>query len=349
MVATMQRVTLQTIAKSCGFSVSTVSAVLRGEGDSSRIKPATQQEIVKVAESLGYQPNIIARALRSGKTGIVAIAGSPANFPIRQMRQSAVADAITRRGYRAYMFDFSWDRGNERTFLENISAISPEGLIVSEISDNNPRAIEYLLTLKKRGVTVLSLDKITSAPIDQAYIDRFDVGYMAAEYLIKLGHRKICYMLSRKTARGVAADRAHGFEQALTDAGIEVTDDNFMPVENGGNDAAKGYKLIMEGLMSPGKYTAIMTTNDMTAAGIMKGCIKLGIRIPADISLIGAEGLPITDFLPVPLTSIAFPIAQLAETAGDVFVDAFNNGDHQAANIKVDPYLIERSSCRKIR
>ena len=349
MVAIMQRVTLQTIAKSSGFSVSTVSAVLRGEGDASRIKPSTQQEIVRIAESLGYQPNILARALRSGKTGIVAIAGSPSNFPIRQMRQSSVADAFTRRGYRVHMFDFSWDRGNERTFLENVAAISPEGLIISEVSDNNPTAIEYLMALKKRGVTVLSLDKITSAPIDQVYIDRFDVGYMAAEYLIKLGHRKICYLIDRKTAKGVAADRAHGFEKAMADAGLEVWDDNFLPVANGGDDSEKGYKIAMEGLVTPGKYTAIMTTNDLTAAGVMKGCMKLGIRIPADISLIGAEGLPIMNYLPVPLTSIAFPISQLAETAGDVFVDAFNNKGHQPVNIKVDPYLIVRSSCRQVR
>ena len=346
---TMQHVTLQTIAKASGFAVSTVSAVLRGQGDASRIKPSTQKEIIRIAESLGYQPNIIARALRSGKTGIVAIAASPAGFPIRQMRQSAVADSITRQGYRVHMFDFSWDRGNERAFLENITAISPEGLIISEISDNNPAAIEYLMMLKKRGVTVLSLDKIASAPIDQVYIDRFDVGYMATEYLIKLGHRKICYLLSKKTARGVAADRARGFEKAMADAGLKTSDDSFAWIKDGADDSDKGYRIVMEGLISPGKCTAVMTTNDLTAAGVMKGCIKLGIRIPADISLIGAEGLPIMDYLPVPLTSIAFPISQLAQTAGEVFVDAFNNSKHQMVKVKIDPYLIERSSCRRAR
>jgi DNA-binding LacI/PurR family transcriptional regulator len=247
------------------------------------------------------------------------------------------------------MFDFSWDRGNERAFLENVMAISPEGLIISEVSDNNPAAIEYLVALKKRGVMVISLDKITTAPIDQVYIDRFDVGYMAAEYLIKLGHRNICYLLDRKIARGVAADRARGFEKAMADAGIEVSDSNFIAPADGPDDSGKGYRTIMEGLITPGKYTAIMTPNDLTAAGVMKGCIKLGIHIPEDLSLVGAEGLPIMDYLPVPLTSIAFPVSQLAETAGDVFIDAFNNDNHQPVNIKVAPYLIARSSCRQVR
>jgi len=336
--------TAREIAKAVGFSVSTVTKVLRGDGDAYRIPRDAQSRIMDAARRLGYSPNYYARALRKGKSGLVAIVGAPGNFPIRDLRQKAAARALVQRGYRVYLFDFAWGGDQEGQVLRDIESLRPEGVLISEIL--RPNLVERINRMKDR-IPMAGLDYIEGAEIDQVYVDREAVGYLAARCLIDAGHRDIAYVLDDGPGWYIA-QRKSGFARAVSEAGLPAHFEHLpRRTHHSDSPAHSGYQWAMANLRA-GRFTGLAALSDTVALGIMRACFEMEIPIPESLSLIGAEGLPMSEFLAVPLSSVAFPVDREAERAVEFLVERIqgHSGPPRTEAISPEPWI--RQSIRPI-
>ncbi|MDD3926522.1 MAG: LacI family DNA-binding transcriptional regulator [bacterium] len=348
------------VAQKSGYAVSTVSLVLSGRGDELSISRKAQERIIRAAEELGYQPNQLARALQSGKTGIIAVIGSTGGFTIRQMRQYQVASLLRDRGYRVMLYDFSWDEVDRVRLLREVMAMRPEGVIISEIRNNAPDLLKAVTNIHDKGTPIVSLDIIDIegftdeefAGIDQVYFDRSAISYGCTRYLLELGHRSIRYVIGGKSpSNWVSKLRQRGYESAMRESGLQITGDDFfwldsLPVE--ANNFEKGRLAVMANAFRDGEYTAVLAVNDEVAIGMLRGCDEKGLKVPDDVSIVGSENLPVSAYASVPLTTMAFPVDRVAGEAVDILMKRLAGWDGTPVNIAVEPRLVIRDSCRRI-
>jgi len=337
----MGKATTKCVAEQVGYSVSTVSKVLRGEGEAYRIRPEVARRILDAADTLGYAPDHLARSLKRGRTGLVAIVGGSLSFPVRELRQHAAARAVIASGFRVHLFDFAWSSGQTAQWLQDVVSLRPEGILASEAVI--PEIIEGLRAIQARGTPVVGLDYAEGLDIDQVYIDRESAGYLAAHHLASLGHRRIGYVISKGEGWYIS-ERVKGFRKAAAEAGLSEDEAPVVRFASTGDYYRRGYELAKAELLTPGRFTGIATLSDPSAIGIMRACAEEGVRIPRDLSLVGAEGLPGIEYLPIPLTSVAWPVADVARRAVEFLVERIRGYDGPPRVEKVQPRLDVRAS-----
>ncbi len=169
-------------------------------------------------------------------------------------------------------------------------------------------------------------------------------GYLAGQYLLRLNHRRIgCITFSQPLS--YVTSRIVGFRQALSEAGIELTTEDFA-IGNGRYDS--GYQAMQELLQRRSDLTAVFVFNDLMALGAMNALHKQGIRVPEDLSIIGYDDIFYASAFQPALTTIAQPIATMGQTCIALLLERIQQPDKQSTQITLPVELIERSSCRPL-
>ena len=177
-------------------------------------------------------------------------------------------------------------------------------------------------------------------------IDDEHGGYIAAKYLLDLGHRKIGMILPDYWYDNVWNRRKAGYKKALEEAGVEydidlIESENTFSIEGSGQAAMNLIK------RNPG-MTAIIFVSDRQAFGGMKAMAKNGIKVPDDISVLGFDNSAFCDLFSPALTSIEMHFDKIGKMAAELVVQAIKNGSASHENIILKPELVLRDSCRKI-
>jgi DNA-binding LacI/PurR family transcriptional regulator len=282
------------VARRAGVSQSTVSLVFSGKGRG-RVSEATQEHVRRCARELGYRPNVAAQALRLGTSRAVALLVPDITNPFfsRVLRgaQRAAQDA----GYTVALVDTGNDRRWEAQSFEALRAGPVDGYLLFEVSA--PEALGP-------GENVVLME--TEAPGRPSV--RFDAegGAAAAfEHLLELGHRRIGHL-----AAGFDAPTFHLREAArrrvLGDAGVDprAQPRAVTPIDIDAASQAAG-PLLDE------QPTAVFCDDDVIAAGLYLAARERGLRIPADLSVVGFDDMDFARVLEPPLTTVALDAEQL--------------------------------------
>ena len=169
-------------------------------------------------------------------------------------------------------------------------------------------------------------------------------GYLAGQYLLRLNHRRIgCITFSQPLS--YVTSRIVGFRQALSEAGIELTTEDFA-IGNGRYDS--GYQAMQELRQRRPDLTAVFVFNDLMALGAMNGLHAQGIRVPEDISIIGYDNIFYASTFEPALTTIAQPIAAIGQECIARLLERIHQPEKQPAHTTLPVELIERSSCRRL-
>ncbi|KUG51124.1 LacI family transcriptional regulator [Serinicoccus chungangensis] len=316
------------VARRAGVSQTAVSFVMNGLAEGN-VSPATRDKILRAAEDLGYEPNEVARSLRSSRTrtlGMVtdAIASSP--FAGRIM--GGAGERAAADGYAVMTIDTHGHAEREAGALAELVRRRVDGLIYASMGfrvlDRAPAArIPVVLA----NCTARSEEELSVVPDDAGG------ARVAAEHLLGLGHRDLA-MLSGHYERGadgtVAGNvsgpiRARAFEEAVRSTGAAVK------VVPGGWEIRTGYAAalaLLDGApptsgSAGGGPTAIFATTDRAALGVLLAAAHLGLQVPQDLSVVGfddQDGLA-ADVVPA-LTTVALPHAAMGEVAVDMALEA---------------------------
>jgi len=335
-------VTLKDIAEHTGLSIMTVSRVVRGRPD---VSAASRRKILAAVQRLGYIPNPAARQLvsRTAAPRQDRIIGTIFSREV-VTSHSYFAGIIQGIADEARRWDchllFGYGLGDSTESLEYPKMIRDVMtrwiVLVGKVS---PR---FVRQLRANGFSLVLADmRPPIRDVDAVVCDDAAGAYDATRHLIKLGHEHIA--LIRGPARHPFFESlAGGYRRALSEAGIVVADDLVVEAAlspQGGYDA-------MEALLKLSRRPTAIFTNDDMAIGALRAIHERGLRVPADIALVGYDDIEYAAHSTPPLTTIAVPKEEMGRRAVRQAIAQMEQGEqHVYSTTVVAHSLVIRSSC----
>jgi DNA-binding LacI/PurR family transcriptional regulator len=302
-------VRLRDVAEHAGVSVKTVSNVVHGHpGVSREMRERVQASI----ESLGYLPNISARSLRTGRSGLIGLALPRISDPYFTEVAAAVIDAAAERGLSVLVEQTDGDALREAEVLHGRRPTLVDGLIFSPISISQ----ELLDTASPAVPVVLLGEHLLASRRSRVAVDNVAASAEAVSHLLGLGRRRIAAVGAKRGSTAATAElRLRGYRQALREAGVAHDAELEVPVQHFSWDegAAAVDRLVTKGV----PFDALFCFNDLMALGALEALQRHGIRVPDDVAVVGFDDVPQSRHATPPLTTIAPDIEVIARSAVD--------------------------------
>ncbi|ROP64814.1 LacI family transcriptional regulator [Curtobacterium sp. PhB130] len=324
------RVTIADVARAAGVSIPTVSKVINNRDG---VASATMLRVQEVVERLGYETSLVARSLRSSRTGVIGIL-VPEFEPFSTELLRGVSAAAIGTGYEllayAGLVTGASQPGWERRSLSRLSGTLIDGAIV----------VTPTTALPTSSIPVVAIDPHTG-PEGHATVDTDNEGgaRSAVEHLLALGHTRIAHIHGRADLAS-AQLRETGYRGALAAAGIHVDEDL---VRAGDYQEDRATAVARELLSIPDRPTAVFAANDSSAIGVLHAAAALGLRVPEDLSVIGFDDVPQASTTTPPLTTVAQPLADLGAAAVEMLLTMLR-GEPSPEHVRLSTSLRVRQS-----
>jgi LacI family transcriptional regulator len=338
---------IREVADHIGVSRSTVSNVLNGRED--QVSPETRDRVLNAVRKLGYRPAAAPKRGAPANTRNISVMMSDwGDSPIVGNGYygeitDGIFGAVSRTGWSVTFFlDVAWNNIHRelRDFVDGRS----DGMLLVAPSIESP----VIAALRERGTPFVVLGSTFGDPeISEVDINNRVGAAMAVEHLAENGHRRIAHFAGQ-AGQSSAELRREGFGKALLDLGL---DPEACPVLEGGYTNEDGERLavhcVESGLVK--EITAVFCANDGSAMGALKAFLRLGIRVPEDISIVGFDGSFILGSSPVPLTSLRQPFREISGQAVSLLKDRVRTSRPSVAHIHFNPDLVVGDSVLDIR
>lgn len=327
--------TLDDLARLSGVSRATVSRVINGGS----VAPETRQKVLDVLETTDYRPNLAARNLASGRSGVVGVVmhvAAPLTFGDAYFSEllTGICDSLTSQA--AGMMLWLGNRTKEET-LDNILGMGMlDGVIVTADTIDDP--LVDGLRASKLAVVLVGHRR---ADRDASYVD---IDHEAAAesitgHLIQSGRTKPIHITGRPNSVS-GRDRAIGFRRALRKAGLP-TEDSVAP---GDYTFESGYE-VARGLVESGRdFDAVFCGNDNTARGLYRAFDEAGLRIPDDVAVAGFDDLDFAAELDPPLTTVRQGVGDIGQEAARTLLSLLKNPDSGPRRVLLPTELVVRGS-----
>lgn len=329
-----QRLRLRDIAFAANVSISTVSRVFNNvEG----ISQSVRERVLKAAANLGYQAGV------DGLKSIHLFANSSlADSPFYHGIIMGIEAECRRHDIELHYMVVERGSGSRAYILEKVMRHNTDGLIF--LAQDDRELLEQVLDLNFRVVLVNAEHE--GLPVDTFLPDNQVGPLFAMRHLIERGHRRILHVnsLRRRTLRR----RYEGYQNGLAEAGIAhdpqlvlVLDEPFNML----NVYARMKALLAE---QPPAFTAVFCANDLSAFGVARALQESGLRIPQDISLVGYDNLPMSEFASPPLTTVSVDCQALGMMAVQRLTERAATPNLAPIRVELFTRLVERQSVSTI-
>jgi DNA-binding LacI/PurR family transcriptional regulator len=324
---------MRDVALHAGVSPKTVSNVMNGYP---YIREATRLKVLASIESLGYEMNLSARNLKSGRTGIIGLAVPRLNLPYFAELADSVIDAAEKHGLTVMIEQTGAVRDRELAALARPRGHLVDGLLFSPLGLGPDDAEQLRISTPM----VLLGERIFHGPVDHVMIDNVAGTRAAVEHLLTLGRRRIAVIGTHPGELvGTAAIRYDAYLAALTDAGVKPVNKLALPAcpwhRADGADAME--KLVASGA----KFDAVLGLNDSLALGAIRVLSRHGYRIPDDVAVAGFDDIDESRFSTPTLTTVDPGRAEIATTAVELLVERMA-GDESAQREIIAPFELHR-------
>ncbi|SEG18248.1 substrate-binding domain-containing protein [Vibrio hangzhouensis] len=330
--------TIKEVAKEAGVSIATTSRVINNAPHTSEAAIIAVKQAMK---KLGYRPNANARALVSKSSNTIGILVHDVSAPFFGAMVKAIDSVACEQGKQILIGSGYHDPVKERNAINLLMSSRCESLVIHSkgLSD------QELTELAQEIPGMMVINRSVPAIADRCIaLDNFKGAYLATEFLIKNGHRKIGYIASNHDIDD-AYDRKAGYLAALIDHDIEAHEEL---IESGEPDEIGGEQAMVNLLAKNLSLTAVATYNDDMAAGCLALIQENGIRIPEDMSVIGFDDGLIARFIYPRLTTIRYPIQVMAKQAVLEALDRAAGKEVVREQNLFAPILVKRSSVGRI-
>jgi len=330
----MKYITLKMVAEKAGVSVNTASRAINRKPD---INQETKKRILKVAQELGYVRNDTAVALRTKKTGTIGVVIADNRNPFYAEVLNGMEVAARGKNYHIILANTQRDYKKEEEAINLLLAKRVDGLLITPVQDRD----DDIKNLIKANIPFVVVGRdFENIEVNAVYNNEVKGGFLATEYLIKKGHKKIAFMggfLYKSPARG----RLGGYKKALNKYKIPW-DDTLISI--GEIDIEDGYCRTKQMLEEKLNFTAIFTYNDMLAFGAMRAIKEKGLRIPEDIGLVGYDDISFSSLISPLLTTIRLKKQNLGVESVRLLLSYINNQRKKTKKIILNVELIVRET-----
>ncbi|MHA2101203.1 MAG: LacI family DNA-binding transcriptional regulator [Candidatus Kariarchaeaceae archaeon] len=333
----MRQVTIKNIAHKLNISPSTVSRALNDHPD---IRIHTKDLVKKAAIELGYNPNIIARNLKSSKSKQIGVIVPEIRHDFFANAISGIEEVAYQKGYTIVIAQSNEQKEREIINLNSMYLHRVAGIIVS-ISQTTTNS-DHFKNLLDRGTKMVFFDRVCyDLNTPRIHIDDLKSSYEVVEYLIKSGYEKVVHFAGPQTL-GICKNRKLGYEKALKELNV-----NYAPIIfEGGMHESDGYNHVNNLIDSGINSCAIFAVNDPVAIGAIKRLKELNIDVPGQIGMVGFSNNPITEMISPALTTVDQYSFEMGVKAAEILISNIENPTESNSNIdiKLDTSLIIRES-----
>ena len=318
------RVTIRDVARSAGVSIGTVSRALNGRAG---VHPDTRRRVSAAVAALGFDPDQTARELsnrRPVRVGLSVAHGHRRLIPFFVLFHEHLLDALASSGFRVH---------DVPTGADGLPTEEADVFVLLGAHPDDPR-ITHLQGLGRPVVLIGQRSAVFSVAADDVL-----GGRLAAEHLLRLGHREILHVTGDLHSQAFA-DRAEGFAQALRDADVAIA----KPLVCDDLTALGAYRALRRHLDAGGRPSAVFAGTDEMAVGCRTAALDAGLAVPVDLSVVGFDDMP---EIGAGLTTVRQDISELARVAVELIHEAL--GGHSARTVRLPVHLITRGSTAERR
>jgi LacI family fructose operon transcriptional repressor len=323
---------IKDVAERAGVSTASVSRVLAGKEHVSR---EMRERVMAAVEELDYQPNLVARSLRSQRSSTVGLIVSDIRNPFFTDVSRAVEDTVHKQRYALFLCNADENPDKEALYLEQMQAQNVAGIIYSPTR----QAAENYADLDISAPTVIIDRAVRSSDVDMVLIDNVDAAYRLTEHLIENGYRRIAGLFGEASVTG--RERRQGYEQALQahDLAPPKEQARYVPPRiEAGKSAA------LELLAQDQPPDAIVTTNSLLTAGALMAIRHLGLTIPDDVGLVGFDETTWGGLVEPAVTIISQPTYEIGATAAALLLQRVDKPDRPPRKVILHGELVVRGS-----
>jgi DNA-binding LacI/PurR family transcriptional regulator len=327
-----RRPTIKDVAEAAGVSRSTVSRALTGRGYAAS---DVRERVLRAAAELGYVPDVMARTLKQQVSRSVGVLVSDLRNPFYAELAAGASREARERGYTMVLADTSLSAEAEREAAEALVALRVAGVIVTP---NSPAVSTYLAS---HGIPVVEVDRQFAAGSTDGVVVGNRVGARTATaHLVGLGHRRIALFID-ETDWTTGYERYQGYLEALAAGAVKV--DPALVVSSGW-DVADSRRRALGMLRDPGRPTAVFAANNVLAEGVWRAIHELGLRVPADVSLVAFDDAPWMSMVSPTVTTVSQDTVNLGATAVRRLDERIGMPEADSVTTVLNVHLVARES-----
>ncbi|MEC3992299.1 LacI family DNA-binding transcriptional regulator [Actinacidiphila sp. DG2A-62] len=305
-------VSLKDVASRAGVSLRTASKVVNGNP---HLRPATRERVLRAIDELGYRPNLTARHLRSGRTGLITMAVPDLSGPYFAELAGAVIETAARYGRTVLVEHTGGSHEREVMVCDGARSHLADGLILSPVRLGE----DDLLARTDSTPLVLLGEAEYRVPYDHIAIDDIAAARTAVRHLTGLGRRRVAFVgAGPASGRRQAHARLRGWREELAAAGAESRETLVAATEGQGRqDGMAAMDRLLEERNRAGHEPpdAVFAYNDRMALGAMRALARRGLRVPEDVAVVGFDDTDEGRYAAVSLTTVAPDTSAIARLA----------------------------------
>ncbi|TVY05473.1 LacI family DNA-binding transcriptional regulator [Paenibacillus cremeus] len=343
-------ITIYDIAQNVNASPATVSRVL--SNSEYPVSAKLSQKIKAVAKEMGYTPNMLGRQLKKNNTMSIGVIIPSISNPFYADVVLGIEEIARSNGYQVLLCNSHQNPDLEAEYLQTLLEKQVKGIILSSISRKKGWLAGYLA----KGLNIISIDqKIDNRHVYQIEFDYRKGSALACRHLIEQGHKKIAF-ISAALDRPTRLNLYRGYQDALREAGLTPLKKEWIQLskacENLNYDSAfefnNGKQLTRNLLKMKDLPTAIITCNDLTAAGVINELNEQGLHVPGEVSVVGFDNIELSQMLTPALTTVDLPKYEMGRLACSKLMALLNGDDTNQKEVMLQPILIARNSVARL-
>jgi LacI family transcriptional regulator/LacI family repressor for deo operon, udp, cdd, tsx, nupC, and nupG len=332
-----KNISLNKVAEKAGVSTATVSRVIN---NSPNVNPETRLKVQQVIKELKYSPNRVAQRLRNRNVSSnllgVLIPDIQNPFYVEVLR--GIEDVAYENKYALIMCNFAQDERKEMLYLDILQSESIDGLIAAPTNEHDQKVI----SLVRKGLPIVCVDRgLSGVDVDVVLVENRVGAFSAVDHLVKSGYKRIAY-ISGLPQIPSSQQREQGYLDALTANGLPI-DRNL--IKYGDSRHESGVKLCSELLGIADPPDAIFAGNNLITLGALETIHKKGLKIPAQIAIIGFDDMYWSISLNPPLTAVRQPAYEIGKRAAEQLILRIKDPSRPTVSVILKTELMIRSSC----
>jgi DNA-binding LacI/PurR family transcriptional regulator len=334
-------VTLRDVALLAGVSTRTVSNVVN---DFHHVSPEMRAKVQLALDELNYTPNLLARGLRQGRTGIITLLVPDIAVNYFAELAHEVVECASRRGFTVMIDETGGLPQRERAMLDvAVQSSWVDGLLLSSLGLDG----RDLAGLESNKPVVLLGERTAKTALDHVGIDDVRAAHDAVMHLVDTGRRRIVAIGGSAIGSDATSRlRLRGYRQALRSAGL-LAHERYVRTPNYKRvSAAAAVRTLLE---QPDPPDALFCFSDELATGALRALYELGVPVPAEVAVVGFDDVEESAFAAPSLTSIRPDKGAIANQALEMLIERLRGSETAPRDVRVGHQLVVRESSTQLR
>jgi DNA-binding LacI/PurR family transcriptional regulator len=326
-------VTISSLAKYLKLSPAAVSMVLNSTPRATRFPEKTRKRILAAAAKFNYRPNFVARSLRKQQTFTIGVLVPEVSEGYAALVLAGIEDYLLQAGY----FYFVVSHRHKTHLLEQYPRLFMDRLVEGIIAVDTTE-----LPFIPQVPTAVVSGHRRMPGITNVVLDHRRAAVLALEHLLQLGHRRIAFIKGQPFSSDTET-RWSSIRDAARKLGLPIDPNLVTQLQADSPTPEPGYDVTKSLLAKHRHFTALFAFNDISAIGAIRALLDSGMKVPADVSVVGFDDIQSAAFQNPRLTTIRQPLRRMGELAAETLLKRIRGTEHHKV-IAVEPELIVRES-----